>query len=423
MGAAFLNVSKEVGQSESAFVYRLPTSRVKELQQKVQAKTQEFESEYEERCEDHRMSCGMDELEAEIAKALESSPTAKHPGDITTSASINLGANFGASFLQTRSASVFSLNNGSASRPRRMHTQWFGLRWFTPERESTFCAHATLAAAHALYETARLQQSESTRHVVDAVPGEFFIPSNTDVLCFVTPSGVVSVRRKEKVLPTNAGSGVFEATHVNLNAVDEYEIHFPSEEAINVTSLFPKDAKARLAEVIGLPYGEESIDEIALSPKLGTYVLQLPSAKYVLQCQPDHIKMINFFKSTDIQEVIAANPKKLVQPHCLAVTAENNGELMTRPMADAQVVSRSFSPWDGTLEDCASGSLHCAIVPYWLRKRNGSYKVGERLYCYQASKRGGFVEGIIIGRKAERIALIGSAVTFLRGTSIFNVEE
>lgn len=39
----------------------------------------------------------------------------------------------------------------------------FGLRWFTPELEVDLCGHATLAAAHVLWEAGWLQQEEQAR--------------------------------------------------------------------------------------------------------------------------------------------------------------------------------------------------------------------------------------------------------------------
>ena len=46
-----------------------------------------------------------------------------------------------------------------------VHTEGdgFHLRWFTPAVEVELCGHATLAAAHALWETARLARSETAR--------------------------------------------------------------------------------------------------------------------------------------------------------------------------------------------------------------------------------------------------------------------
>src|SRR5262245_61212078 len=37
----------------------------------------------------------------------------------------------------------------------------YGLRWFTPATEVPLCGHATLASAHALFETGRLGASDT----------------------------------------------------------------------------------------------------------------------------------------------------------------------------------------------------------------------------------------------------------------------
>lgn len=39
----------------------------------------------------------------------------------------------------------------------------FGLRWFTPTKEVPLCGHATLASAHALWETGKLRPDETAR--------------------------------------------------------------------------------------------------------------------------------------------------------------------------------------------------------------------------------------------------------------------
>jgi len=43
------------------------------------------------------------------------------------------------------------------------HDDGFGLRWFTPTTEVQLCGHATLASAHALWETGRLALEASAR--------------------------------------------------------------------------------------------------------------------------------------------------------------------------------------------------------------------------------------------------------------------
>src|SRR5436305_490595 len=39
----------------------------------------------------------------------------------------------------------------------------YGLRWFTPTTEVDLCGHATLASAHVLWETARLQPGHAAK--------------------------------------------------------------------------------------------------------------------------------------------------------------------------------------------------------------------------------------------------------------------
>ncbi|MEM1056268.1 MAG: PhzF family phenazine biosynthesis protein [Bacteroidota bacterium] len=77
------------------------------------------------------------------------------------------------------------------------------------------------------------------------------------------------------------------------------------------------------------------------------------------------------------------------------------------PSTEADVVSRFFAPQSGVPEDPVTGSAHCAIGPYWARKLEI-----DSLLCYQASPRGGFVH---VTPEADRVVLVGSAVTVLRG--------
>lgn len=74
---------------------------------------------------------------------------------------------------------------------------------------------------------------------------------------------------------------------------------------------------------------------------------------------------------------------------------------------EADVVSRFFAPQSGVPEDPVTGSAHCAIGPYWTRELGT-----DAVRCYQASARGGFVH---VTPSSGRVALVGSAVTVLRG--------
>ncbi len=70
-------------------------------------------------------------------------------------------------------------------------------------------------------------------------------------------------------------------------------------------------------------------------------------------------------------------------------------------------VSRFFGPAVGINEDPVTGSAHCTLGPYW------QGKLGKNEFqAWQASPRGGGLQVIV---QADRVQLIGDAVTVLRG--------
>jgi PhzF family phenazine biosynthesis protein len=70
-------------------------------------------------------------------------------------------------------------------------------------------------------------------------------------------------------------------------------------------------------------------------------------------------------------------------------------------------VSRYFAPLHGIDEDPVTGSAHCVLAPYW------SKKLGKKeMNAYQASARGGSLR---VRVNDDRVALIGQAITVLRG--------
>lgn len=83
----------------------------------------------------------------------------------------------------------------------------------------------------------------------------------------------------------------------------------------------------------------------------------------------------------------------------VAVTAAGIG--------DDHVVSRFFAPAVGIPEDAVTGSLHCAIGPYWSRRLRQPI-----LRCRQASARGGL---LVVEPRGERVLLGGTAVMVMAG--------
>jgi PhzF family phenazine biosynthesis protein len=90
-----------------------------------------------------------------------------------------------------------------------------------------------------------------------------------------------------------------------------------------------------------------------------------------------------------------------LQPYQVAVTA---------PGEDEDFVSRFFAPGIGIPEDPVTGSMHCALIPYWA-ERLGKTK----LHARQVSKRGGelFCED---QPETGRVLISGRAVLSLTGT-------
>lgn len=88
-----------------------------------------------------------------------------------------------------------------------------------------------------------------------------------------------------------------------------------------------------------------------------------------------------------------------LHPFVAAITAQGERE---------DFVSRYFAPSYGVPEDHVTGSLHCALTPYW------SQRLGTtQLHARQLSERGGQLWCELAG---ERVILKGKAILTKRGT-------
>ena len=74
---------------------------------------------------------------------------------------------------------------------------------------------------------------------------------------------------------------------------------------------------------------------------------------------------------------------------------------------DYDFVSRMFAPAIGIPEDPVTGSAHCCLGPYWMKKLDRNI-----FYAHQASDREGFLK---VQVKGDRVLLSGKAVTVLEG--------
>ncbi len=108
------------------------------------------------------------------------------------------------------------------------------------------------------------------------------------------------------------------------------------------------------------------------------------------------------FESAGVIRSMAPDMGKLaaLHPYQVSVSAPGEGE---------DFVSRFFAPSIGIPEDPVTGSMHCALIPYWAERLGKS-----KLFARQVSKRGGdlFCEDL---PDAGRVRISGRAVLSLIG--------
>jgi len=230
----------------------------------------------------------------------------------------------------------------------------FHLRWFTPVSEVDLCGHATLASAHALWETGTLEAGHEAR--------------------FRTRSGLLTARQ------VRAG----------------IEMDFPAQPPRPVEDCDSEGGTGLVGAVVNKALSGAVCE--AIFHGLGVrgryvgwngsdYLVELDSEEEVRALKPDFATLGSIGTRGVIATASAANGDRA-------------------PAYD--FISRFFAPAFGIDEDPVTGSAHCALGPYWGAKLGKDEVVG-----YQASPRGGT---IAIKLRGDRVALVGKAVTILRGT-------
>jgi PhzF family phenazine biosynthesis protein len=110
----------------------------------------------------------------------------------------------------------------------------------------------------------------------------------------------------------------------------------------------------------------------------------------------------NLFVVLDTEAEVRA-----LAPDFTALRALNAGVIATAPGEQSDCVVRYFAPAFGIDEDPATGSIHCALTPYW------AARLGKNaIYSRQVSKRGA---ELFCELKGERVEIAGSAVKYLDG--------
>jgi len=190
------------------------------------------------------------------------------------------------------------------------------------------------------------------------------------------------------------GHATMAAGYVVLNLLT------PTLDAVEFSTRFSGTLTVRKAD------GKLLMDFPALIPRSCTTVRNELSGALDLKAEPAEILKVN-----DTYIVVLGNEQTVrnvlpdfsrleqLHPHVVAVTA---------PGRDADFVSRYFAPSYGVPEDPVTGSVHCALTPYWSKRLKKS-----ALHAKQLSERGG---ELWCELSRERVLLKGRAELTLKGT-------
>lgn len=237
--------------------------------------------------------------------------------------------------------------------------QKYRLRWFTPNSEVELCGHATLASAHALYESNRVKITQ-------------------DIEFHTLYSGILTCSRNDN------GS-------LNLN--------FPITPSIPIS--FSQDNFKLLLDGLGLSKGT---------------ILYIGKSKFdiLVEITPQAFSKL---KTVDFNAISGLGGRGVVvtslggKHHQLSPNddEEYDNQGLSVFNSSYDFVSRCFFPLFGINEDPVTGSAHCMIAPYWNEKLQDLK--GSVFTAYQASSRGGL---LLLQIKDERVVLTGSCVTTIK---------
>lgn len=155
---------------------------------------------------------------------------------------------------------------------------------------------------------------------------------------------------------------------------DGLTMDFP---AIGSRRVAPADAPEAVLEGVDVVP-----EEVRLSADDWNYLVVLSDEAAVRSVRPDFARLED------------------AHPHGVAVTAPGDGEV--------DFVSRYFVPSYGVPEDPVTGSLHCALTPYWAARLGR-----DELTAEQLSARGGRLR---VTNAGDRVLLRGNVVPYLEGT-------
>ncbi len=137
-----------------------------------------------------------------------------------------------------------------------------------------------------------------------------------------------------------------------------------------------------------------------------------PALAAALGCTPRlHVKASGFH----LVEVESAERVRALSPDLAQLGPLGEEGVIVTSVGDNghDFVSRVFAPGLGIDEDPVTGAAHCILAPFWI-SRLGRLELNG----FQASARGGEVRVRMSGPSADRVQILGQAVTTLRGSLV-----
>ncbi len=229
-------------------------------------------------------------------------------------------------FVSAINSEISTKNEGAPGFDSNLEFE-FELRWFTPVSEVKLCGHATLAAAHILWESGRVPRDHAIR--------------------FHTLSGVIHAIAKN----------------------DWLWLDFP---AAPVTGTFaPPDLAAAL---------QLSPREPISVFRAGDDFLVMVARGVVERIQPDFAWLHQISRQLKVRGFIVTS-----EPDLSLFTVAQSEDAQSES-TEFDFVSRFFAPAIGIDEDAVTGSAHAALAPFW-----GAQLGKNSLIGFQVSGRGGLV--------------------------------
>jgi predicted PhzF superfamily epimerase YddE/YHI9 len=247
----------------------------------------------------------------------------------------------------------------------------FKLRWFTPAAEVPLCGHATLAAAHVLFE--ELGNSSAALHF-DTVK-----------------SGRLTVTR---AAPGGSGGGSGSSGRLLELSLPLVAPSAAPPPGTDVAALVAAATRGCIAAVEGAA--------VSFAPGVDYFLIVLPAASLAAASGGARAAIESILP--DIPGLLASTARGAARGVIVAAAAGNAAD------EGYDFYSRFFGPWVQIDEDPVTGSAHSVLAAHFTQA------LGKRAFrARQCSPRGGDVAVRIEG---GRVVVSGAAVTTIRGAIV-----